>query len=277
MDYIELKVSCIENYREILMAEMAGIGFDSFLETEYGFDAYVEVPLLNRTELEGIFKKYKNAASLIVKEGLLPKINWNEEWEKHYDPITVADRVYVRATFHPQQAGFEHEIVINPKMSFGTGHHATTYLMLQSQLALNHKGKRVMDAGSGTGILAIMAAKLGASEVFAFDIDEWSVENGNENFGLNGFGAMTMHIGSIRQVIPKGQFDIILANINKNVLLDEMEEYTSFLKEEGYLLLSGFYEMDVPEINEKAAVYGLVQITLHIRDNWAAVLFRKDG
>src|SRR5690606_8271147 len=148
------------------------------------------------------------------------------EWEKHYDPIEVGEDVYVRASFHAPKVGVTHEIVINPKMSFGTGHHATTYLMLTHQLNINHEGKRVIDIGSGTGILAIMAQKLRAKEIEALDIDEWCVENGNENFALNGLPATKMGLGTVRQVAPHGKFDIVLANINKNVLLDEMEVYS---------------------------------------------------
>jgi ribosomal protein L11 methyltransferase len=257
------------------MAEMSEIGFDAFLETETGFDAYIEAASLNRIELEAILQKYNREASLSVQEGLLPKVNWNEEWEKHYEPIIVENKVYVRATFHPPQPGFEHEIIINPKMSFGTGHHATTYLMLQLQLELDHKRKKVMDAGSGTGILAIMAGKLGAAEILAFDIDAWSVENGNENFQLNRFEDITMHTGTIREIKPGALFDIILANINKNVLLDEMEVYGSCLADNGYLLLSGFYETDIPDLSKKATEHGLVPVKHCTRDNWAALVFKK--
>jgi ribosomal protein L11 methyltransferase len=209
-----------------------------------------------------------------VTEGILPKVNWNEEWEKNYDPIYVDNLVYVRASFHGPQEGFRYEIVINPKMSFGTGHHATTHQLLSMQGTIDHQGKRVLDVGSGTGILAIMAQLLGASAVEAFDIDEWCVDNGNENFDLNGLSAR-MGLGTIRQVQPQGIFDIVLANINKNVLLDEMEVYAGLLPAGGLLLLSGFYSEDTDDLLQAAAPYGVQLQRSTTKDNWAALCLQK--
>ncbi|WP_373400530.1 50S ribosomal protein L11 methyltransferase [Algoriphagus halophilus] len=205
----------------------------------------------------------------------MPKVNWNEEWEKNYDPIEVDDLVFVRASFHDPAPGFQYEIVINPKMSFGTGHHATTYQMLKHQAEIDHKGKRVLDVGSGTGILAIMAHLLEAQEIEAFDIDEWCVENGNENFDLNGLSTR-MDIGTIREVNPQGKFDIILANINKNILLDEMEIYAELLDSKGFLLLSGFYTEDIEDLLDHAAPLGLSLYKKNSKDNWAALILQKD-
>lgn len=275
MQYLEFKISCTEPYREILIAELSEIGFDSFLETDEGLDAYIQDDVFQRKTFLEIIEQYKEAARISVKEGVLPKVNWNEEWEKNYDPITVGDQVYVRASFHAPQPQFPHEIVINPKMSFGTGHHATTYLMISHQLNLDHQGKRVLDIGAGTGILAIMAHKLGAAQIEAFDIDEWCVENGNENFELNGMASVRMGKGTVREVNPQGTFDIVLANINKNVLLDEMEVYSGLVKEEGYLLLSGFYEHDIPDIEKRAKDFGLKLKEKKVKDNWAALAMQK--
>lgn len=205
----------------------------------------------------------------------MPKVNWNEEWEKNYDPIAVDELVYVRASFHESQPGFRHEIVINPKMSFGTGHHATTYQVLRLQGEIDHQGKRVLDVGSGTGILAIMAHLLGAKEVEAFDIDDWCVENGNENFDLNGL-ATRMGLGTIRQVNPQGPFDIILANINKNVLLDELKIYSDLLISGGYLLLSGFYTEDIDDLVQEAKKHSLELLKTSSKDNWAALILQKN-
>jgi ribosomal protein L11 methyltransferase len=275
MDYLEFKVTCLEEFREILIAELAEIGFDSFLETETGFDVYVFEAEFNPEAFDQLLETYRESTEIAVTKGKLPKVNWNEEWEKNYDPITVEDLVYVRASFHEPKEGFRHEIVINPKMSFGTGHHATTYQMLRHQFGVNHQGKRVLDVGSGTGILAIMAHLLGAEEVDAFDIDEWCETNGNENFELNGLKAR-MGLGTIRQVNPRGPYDIILANINKNVLLDEMEIYAGLLLTGGYLLLSGFYTQDVEELSQKAKSVGFDLITSSDRDNWAALILQKN-
>mgnify|MGYP000206350881 CR=1 FL=1 len=276
MDYLEFKISCAEEFREILMAELSDIGFDSFLETDSGIDAYILRDDFDRQSFDTLISQYKEPASLRIDEGELEKKNWNEEWEKNYDPISVDDLVYVRASFHEPADGFQHEILINPKMSFGTGHHATTYLMLkhQGELSEEHQGKRVLDVGSGTGILAIMAHLLGASEIEAFDIDEWSVENGNENFSLNGLSIRMGH-GTIREIKPSGSFDIILANINKNILLDEIEIYASLMASGGKLLLSGFYDSDVKDLREAAEKLGLSFSKSSVKDDWAAIIFKK--
>lgn len=275
MDYLEFKITCLEEFREILIAELAEIGFDSFLETESGIDAYAPESDFDREAFDQLIESYRDSAGITLTEGKMPKVNWNEEWEKNYDPIEVDDLVYVRASFHESQPGFQHEIVINPKMSFGTGHHATTFQMLRHQGQLDHQGKRVLDVGSGTGILAIMAHLLGASQVEAFDIDDWCVDNGNENFDLNGLGTR-MGLGTIRQVNPKGPFDIVLANINKNVLLDEMEIYSELLVSGGYLLLSGFYTQDIEDLVQAAQPLGLTLIQSSEKDNWAALILQKN-
>jgi ribosomal protein L11 methyltransferase len=274
MDYLEFKINCLEEFREILIAELAEIGFDSFLETETGIDAYAPEAEFDREAFDQLIGSYQEAAGITLTEGKMPKVNWNEEWEKNYDPIAVDDLVYVRASFHESQPGFKHEIVINPKMSFGTGHHATTFQMLRHQGELVHQGKRVLDVGSGTGILAIMAHLLGASQVEAFDIDDWCVDNGNENFDLNGLSTR-MGLGTIRQVNPRGPFEIVLANINKNVLLDEMEIYGSLLVAKGYLLLSGFYTQDIDDLVNAAKPLGLDLIKSSEKDNWAALILQK--
>jgi ribosomal protein L11 methyltransferase len=275
MDYLEFKIKCVEEFREILIAELAEIGFDSFLETETGIDAYAPESDFDREAFDQLIESYRDSAEITLTESKMPKVNWNEEWEKNYDPIAVDELVYVRASFHESKPGFQHEIVINPKMSFGTGHHATTFQMLRHQGELDHQGKRVLDVGSGTGILAIMAHLLGASEVEAFDIDDWCVDNGNENFDLNGLGTR-MGLGTIREVNPKGPFEIVLANINKNVLLDEMEIYAGLLQPQGYLLLSGFYTQDIEDLEIAAKPLGLNLLKSSQKDNWAALILQKD-
>ncbi|SFB48845.1 50S ribosomal protein L11 methyltransferase [Algoriphagus aquimarinus] len=274
MDYLEFKIKCLEQFREILIAELSMIGFDSFLENEEGIDAYTLESDFDRVAFDEVIAQYKVDAQITLEEGVMPKVNWNEEWEKNYDPIEVDDLVYVRASFHPSVPGFKHEIVINPKMSFGTGHHATTFQMLRHQGEIDHQGKRVLDVGSGTGILAIMAHLLGASQVEAFDIDDWCVDNGNENFDLNGL-TTRMNLGTIREVRPQGEFDIVLANINKNILLDEMAIYAGLLKEKGFLLLSGFYTEDIEDLNNCAKPLGLELISQQSKDNWAALILQK--
>ncbi|WP_194774979.1 50S ribosomal protein L11 methyltransferase [Pararhodonellum marinum] len=275
MDYLEFKIACKEEFKEILIAELAEIGFDSFLETEEGIEAYVEENDFERKPFDALVIKYKEVAEIQVTEGKMAKVNWNEEWEKHYDPILVENKVYVRASFHPPMPHIPYEILINPKMSFGTGHHATTFLMLTHQLTIDHKGKKVCDVGSGTGILAIMAKKLGAKHIEAFDIDAWSVENGNENFDLNGMGPVRMGLGTITEVKPSLKFDILLANINKNVLLEELPIYADNLKTGGFMLLSGFYEYDVVDLVTLSSSLGLDLERQNVKNEWAALVLTK--
>ena len=274
MDYIQVSITCLEEYREILIAELAAVGFDSFLETDSGLEAYVPQDLFARDSFDEVIATYREAASLTVVEGILPKANWNEEWEKNYDPIEVDQLVYVRASFHAPKSGFRYEIVINPKMSFGTGHHATTFQLLSMQGKIDHQGKRVLDVGSGTGILAIMAHLLGAKQVEAFDIDSWCVDNGNENFDLNGVSTR-MGLGTIREVNPQGPYELILANINKNVLLDELAIYAGLLTSQGLLLLSGFYSEDIEDLVQAASAQGLTLTMQTTKDNWAALCLQK--
>jgi ribosomal protein L11 methyltransferase len=258
------------------MAEIAEVGFDSFLETENGFEAYVENEKFDRHQLSDVQEKYRHVNPLIFFQDKIQKQNWNEEWERNLEPIIVNGKCLIRAEFHKVKKKYPYEITITPKMSFGTGHHQTTYLMIKNQMDIDHRDKRVMDAGCGTAILSIMASKLGAHEVEAFDIDDWSVINGRENIGNNGCKNIQLHQGKISEVNLTGTFDIILANINKNVLVGELEIYSRFLKNEGYLLLSGFYLRDIPDIKKEAAHHGLKEKQRDERETWAALLLRKE-
>jgi ribosomal protein L11 methyltransferase len=204
------------------------------------------------------------------------KQNWNEEWEKNVDPIIVDDTVLVRAAFHQIDRKFPIEIIITPKMSFGTGHHQTTHLMLSNQVKIDHAGKRVMDAGCGTAILSIMAAKIGASSVDAFDIDEWSVINGRENAEVNGVSNIHIRQGTINDMNFTTPFDIVLANINKNVLLAEMHKYAKHLIPGGLLLISGFYTHDIDDLLVTAVTVGFSEITRSEKETWASLLLMKN-
>jgi len=274
MDFIEVKIKCQEEFVEMLIAEMGMLDYNSFIELEEGFNAYIEESLFVENELQEIISRYSEAEATYTFE-LQPKVNWNEEWEKHYDPIDVNGRCYIRASFHEPKANYEMDIVINPKMSFGTGHHNTTWQMVNHQLDIDHQGKRVLDVGCGTAILAIAAAKKGAAYVEGFDIDEWSVENSIENAALNGFDDMTIKKGTIQEVKPQGPFDIILANINRNVLLSEIPIYSALMPKGGLLLLSGFYEHDIADIQTFAEQNGLVLNRQSIKDKWAALVLEK--
>ena len=277
MDFIELKVDVLPDFTDIIVAELAEAGFDSFVETPQGVDAYAATGAFNESLVQEIVRKYAALTPIAYTFSALPRRNWNEEWEKNYQPIYIADQCVVRASFHQLPDPYPYEIVINPKMSFGTGHHETTALMLQMQLGVDHAGKRVLDAGCGTGILAIMACKRGAAHVDAYDIDAWAVENAKENGQLNGCPDIGIGQGTLEEVGLSGPYDIILANINRNVLLREIPLYAGKLAPGGLLLLSGFYEQDIAELNKVAAESNLSQTARHTKQHWAALCFQKQG
>jgi ribosomal protein L11 methyltransferase len=270
--YSRLKVICDPEFSELIMAEVGEIGFDSFLETENGFEAYVEMENYDKKQLQVIKDKYSQQTKLVFYQDRIQKQNWNEEWEKSYQPIIVDDKCLIRADFHKIEEKYPYELIITPKMSFGTGHHQTTYLMIKNQMNIDHRNKRVMDAGCGTAILSVMASKLGASEVEAFDIDEWSVSNGKENIEVNGCTNIRHQQGKLSELEFVGKFDIILANINKNVLLDEMALYKDYLQPGGFLLLSGFYTEDISDLLHAGKPLGLKEVSRDERENWAALL-----
>ena len=275
MAYIALQVSCDASFREILMAEMSELGFEAMVETETGFDTYLIEEDYQQDMLQDLVERYSEAAGFSFEVSKVAKKNWNEDWEKNYDPIVVDQQIMVRASFHPKATEFTYDIVINPKMSFGTGHHATTYLMLRILMGLDLAGKSVMDAGCGTGILAIMAGLRGAKRIDAFDIETWCVENSVENAALNQQPHIHFYQGTITQVPLEGLYDVIIANINKNVLLEEIEQYHRFLSEGGTLLLSGFYQNDVTDLEIAAQKHGLTRIQTENKDNWAAIVLKR--
>lgn len=276
MNYIVLNFECDPACSDMLIAELSQVDFDTFLETDTGFQASAEADVYNERAVNEIVEKYRDIVSplsYVVEE--VEKKNWNEEWEKHYDPIIVDDKCIVRASFHEPVLDYPYEIVINPKMSFGTGHHETTHLMLKAQLGIDFKGKSVLDLGCGTGILAIMAHKLGASSIAACDIEEWAVTNSKENFMLNGCPEIACFEGTVDVIPERHPRDIILANINRNVLLEEIPTYSKLLKLGGCLLLSGFYEKDIPDIEQVAVDRGLKKLRYETKKDWVAVVFEK--
>lgn len=275
MYYTRLQVICSPEFSEILMAEIAETGFDTFMETERGFEAYVEKNQYNRDNLQQVKEKYAALAPVVFYLDRIEKKNWNDEWEKSYEPILVEEKCLIRASFHRPEKTYPYEIIITPKMSFGTGHHQTTYLMVKAQLQMDHKNKTVMDAGTGTGVLAILASKLGAGRVEAFDIDEWSILNSAENVQLNRCKNISVRQGKISDLDFESEFDIILANINKNMLLEELHQYAAYLNPKGLLLLSGFYEKDIPDLLTEAQRYSLRMVTTDVRDNWASLLLAR--
>ena len=276
MNYIEytFTIAPMGVASEILVAELAEVGFESFVDTDSGLQAYIQEPLWNANILTDIQILNSKEFHITYSYQTIEQVNWNEEWEKHFEPITVEGQCTVRATFHPE-AHTPYEIVIDPKMSFGTGHHETTYMMLQFLLKEELKGKKVLDMGCGTSVLAIMAAKRQATEVLAIDVDEWCVENSIENVQRNECEHIRVQLGDASSLANEKDFDVIIANINRNILLNDLPLYVPALKTGGTLLLSGFYEEDIPLIREKAETLSLQYIENLERNRWVAVKFEK--
>lgn len=275
--FTRLRVICSPEAADILIAEVAEAGFDTFQETEDGFEAYANEADFDAAMIVSISERYSDVFPFRHEFSRVEKENWNEQWENSFEPVVVDDRCVVRAVFHQPERQFPHEIVITPKMSFGTGHHQTTWLMLKLQLDLDQRNKDVMDAGCGTAILSIMACQREASYVEAFDIDEWSTENGGENLATNNCPQVRLRQGTIRTLDFDRKFDIILANINKNILLDEMGEYAMRLKPAGMLVLSGFYVSDADDLVAAARPFGFSETRREERESWCALVLTRNG
>jgi ribosomal protein L11 methyltransferase len=278
MNYYEVLFTTIttEDYQQDLLINALGeIGFDTFEETDLGFKAYIQETDFSQAELDEAVEAYRHMFTFSYEVMLIPQKNWNEVWESNFEPIAIGNKVFVRATFHDARPEFEYEIVIDPKMAFGTGHHQTTAMMLQLMLENDFAGKKVLDMGCGTGILAIMAAKLGAGEIMAIDYDPVCYDSTIENAQLNNVANITVGCGS-KEAIPDDQYDIILANINRNILIDQMSRYAEVLKPDGEIYFSGFYETpDLEIITDEARKYGLKYITHKKDSEWVAAKFIK--
>ncbi|CAI9685215.1 50S ribosomal protein L11 methyltransferase [Elizabethkingia anophelis] len=268
----DFKIEPVEPWNEILMAELIEQGFDSFTENPDGILAYIQAELLNEEELKNQWLLNHDEVKISYTYKEMPNINWNEEWEKNFQPINVEDKVLIRAEFHESQ-GLEEEIIIQPKMSFGTGHHATTYLMIQQMMDMDFQGKKVLDMGCGTSVLAIYAKKKGASDVLGIDIDEWAVENSRENAERNNT-PMRVELGTADN-LGQEKFDIILANINRNILISDIPRYVQVLEPGGSLLLSGLCFFDVDDILQVCNEQNLQLQKKLQREEWVSLLMTK--
>lgn len=268
----DFKIEPVEPWNEILMAELIEQGFDSFTENPDGILAYIQAELLNEEELKNQWLLNHDEVKISYTYKEMPNINWNEEWEKNFQPINVEDKVLIRAEFHESQ-GLEEEIIIQPKMSFGTGHHATTYLMIQQMMDMDFHGKKVLDMGCGTSVLAIYAKKKGASDVLGIDIDEWAVENSRENTERNNT-PMRVELGTADN-LGQEKFEIILANINRNILISDIPRYVEVLEPGGSLLLSGLCFFDVDDILQVCNEQNLQLQKKLQREEWVSLLLTK--
>ena len=267
------KVQPKELASEILIAELGNAGFESFVETEEGVTAYIQKKDWFAAILDEIYVLQSKEFEISYKKETIKQVNWNSEWEKNFKPIQVDNFVSVRAPFH-ENPNLKYDIVIEPKMSFGTGHHETTYMMIQHLLDLDLENKKVLDMGCGTGILAILAEMKGAKPIDAIDNDNWCYVNSKENVERNNCQEISVFEGDAAMLTNKN-YEVIIANINRNILLNDMQTYTDCLSENGILLLSGFYKEDIPIIDEEVAKYGLKLDKTIARNNWVSLKYLK--
>ena len=258
---------------EILIAELGSVGFESFVENENGVTGYIQKKDWNTAILEEVFILNSDEFSIEYKQNEVAQTNWNAEWEKNFQPIQVDDFVSIRAPFH-KNPNLKYDIVIEPKMSFGTGHHETTHMMVRHLLQLDLEHKKVLEMGCGTGILAIFAEMKGAQPIDAIDIDTWCYENSLENVARNNCEHISVFKGD-SALLTNRKYEVIIANINRNILLSDMEVYANCIQEKGVLLLSGFYQEDISIIDAEVSKYNLKLETFIERNNWVALKYNK--
>ena len=276
MKYIEVTFTMADTgmFRDLLVDALGNEGpYESFVETKDGVKAYVPVDKFDRHFLEVTAETFPVPLKYEVTE--MPDKNWNEEWEKGHQAVLVeydGGSVWVRAPFHPHRDDVNYELIIEPKMSFGTAHHPTTYMMLSYVAELDMQGKRVLDMGCGTAVLGILAKMRGASYVEGVDIDEWAFNNARENAATNNV-EIALKLGDATTL--QGHFDIVIANINRNILLADMDKYAAVLNAGGTLLLSGFYEADESALVTRARELGMTLKNKKNRDGWSALQLVK--
>jgi ribosomal protein L11 methyltransferase len=272
--YIEYRFDAADNLTaEILLALLADMGFSTFDLQDALLFAYIASAEAAKNPVENEIQNLQKQYTFTYTSRFYEDTNWNAEWEKNFEPVIVEEQVLIRAPFHRPQESIPYEIIIEPKMSFGTGHHASTYLMLQAMLTLQFENKTVCDAGCGTGILSIFASKLGATQVTAIDNNEWAYENTLANVSLNQTGKH-LHVLLGDLACMEGMlYDVILANINKPILLENYNLFHTCLIQGGQLLISGILQENLPEMLDVAAMQGFTHVASYTRDSWACALF----
>lgn len=279
MDYIEINfiIEPFEEYiSDVLASQLGELGFDSFVPSEEGLAAYIPVKSFDESNLKNLLADFPIEASIDYKVTQIESKNWNEEWEKNYfQPIIIGNDCVIHSSFHKNVPKATYDIVIDPKMAFGTGHHETTSLVIAELLLMDLEGKTLLDMGCGTAVLAILAAMRGAKDIVAIDIDTWCTENSIENIAVNNITGIDVRLGGA-ELLEGLHFDIILANINRNILLADMEQYAACLTSGGELYMSGFYVEDIPLIEAEANRNGLKLMYYKEKNNWVVVKTVKD-
>ena len=278
MKYFEVTFTtspCNETVNDVVSALAGEIGFESFVEWENGVQAYIQQSLFDEEALKSMVADFPLPDTTIEYTVVEAEDkDWNEEWEKNFfQPIVIGDRCCIHSTFHKDTPQTEYEILINPQMAFGTGHHETTSSIISELLEADLQGKSVLDMGCGTSILAILASMRGADPITAIDIDDWCVNNSRDNIALNGIENITVEWGDANLLKGRAPFDVIIANINRNILLADMAQYAACMHPGSEIFMSGFYVEDIPVIQEKAESLGMEFIHHREKNNWAAVKF----
>lgn len=277
MNYLKISITASplpEWFADILAAELAETGFESFLETETGIEAFIAEDKFNKASFEKVISGQDPLIRITWSKELIPDQNWNEVWEKNYfKPLVVGNQCVIHAPFHKEVPNLPCKIVIEPNMAFGTGNHETTFMMLETILDMDLTNRSVLDMGCGTGILGILASMKGAGEVTAIDTDEWAFNGTRENAALNHIHNLAVRLGDA--TLLKETYDVIFANIHKNVLLNDIPVYAKCLKSQGELLISGFLTEDIPEMNQKAKLAGLKENGHKTKNNWVASMYIK--
>ena len=269
--FIQLSIETSHSLRDVLVALLGEIGYEGFLETENGLDAYISSEDYDESALKDMIGFLDNP-EIRYSASLLPDTNWNNKWEENYPSVFVDNFCQIIPSFRSPEEDFKHTLIIDPKMSFGTGNHETTRLMISQMERLDFHGNQVLDMGCGTAVLAILARKMGAKQITAIDIDPWSFENASENLSLNKVDNIHVVLGDASH-IPDTKYDVILANINRNILLSDMHEYVQHLSEGGVLLISGFYEQDKSVIDRLASSLNLSARRQTIDNKWMAISY----
>lgn len=276
MNYIEVKIKkpSSQDQADLMMAEMGNHGFESFVEEDAFMLAYIQQKDYSAEILLEV-DALRDVDPQDIQTNVIEDQNWNAVWESNYPPVFIADRCFIRAPFHDADPNAEFDLVLKPKMAFGTAHHETTAMMIELLLEEEVADKRILDMGCGTGVLAILAAIRGATNITAIDYDEWAYNNSVENAEVNGIDCIKVELGNAELLKDKNGFDLILANINKNILLNDMEAYGKVLKSSGKIIFSGFYTDDLEDIQNSAKQNGMNFVSNIGRNNWVAAVFDK--
>jgi len=278
MEYVEVTfhLSPKEPWNDLLADALGEIGFESFMDQDELFLAYVQKSEFSEEALKEIWVLNEDEVAVQYEYQTVPNENWNKKWEDNFHPVDVDDQVIIRASFHQIDKSYPYEILIDPKMAFGTGHHQSTFLMVMQMLSLDFSEKRVLDMGSGTGVLAILAKMRHAGYTKAVDNNDWAYESTKENVEANGYPDIEVVLGDIDSV-KSDQYDVILANINRNIVIDQMSYYVKMLPDGGELLTSGFFEHDASLIMDAATKAGFTLIKENYRNDWAQLTFAKNN